>query len=109
MINKNSSRTFRTAIIAGIISLGTSSVCMAALNVTNIGGYATLWDSSNCSYIGDYTYSCHSALQIEPLYLQGPNVPAPLNANCPGNARRSGTLIIGIYGDGFAASTGWTC
>jgi hypothetical protein len=47
MIKKTPYRAFRTAMVVGIISLATSSVCMAALNVSNIGGYATLWESGN--------------------------------------------------------------
>jgi hypothetical protein len=108
MIIKNTHRTFRTAIIAGIISLGISSVCIASVYVKDIGGYPTLWDSSSCSYIGNYQYSCQAA-QLEPLYLQGPNVPPPLNADCPRTARRVGVLIIGAFGDHFVPNTGWIC
>jgi hypothetical protein len=108
MTIKNIHRTFRTAMIAGIISLGTSSVCMAALNVKNVDGYATVWDSSSCSYIGNYQYSCQ-AVQLEPLYLEGPGAPAALNSNCPRNAQRNGAFIIGAFGETFHASTGWVC
>jgi hypothetical protein len=108
MIKKTPYRAFRTAMVVGIISLATSSVCMAALNVSNIGGYATLWESGNCSYIGNYQYSC-PAVQLEPIYVQGPHLPPPFNANCPRNARRVGVITIGAYGDSFSPSTGWIC
>jgi hypothetical protein len=108
MLKKTPRRAFRTAIIAGIVSLSTSFVCMAGFAAATIGGYTTLWDTASCTYIGNYLYRCTSAVQLEPIRMESPNLPPPFNSNCPGNARRYGSVTIGAYSS-FRARTGWVC